>query len=205
MEQVANSLLRKGHTGAGKPPTVGAHWAARFLQRHPQYVVQKQKPLARERKNALKPENFQTHFEDYRIAKAEKGIHDEDTYYYDETGLRAGLGKDQWVVIKDDTSIRLYVEDPDNQEYITLECVGDDGDVIPNMLILSAKQHLEEFLRRMIWRTVCPLLSAIRVTSMMKLGYNGLKSLMSALEEKGKEHARCYSWTELAVILTKNL
>lgn len=97
------------------------------------------------------------------------------------------------------------MEDPDNQEYITLECVGDDGDVIPNMLVLSAKQHLEEFLRRMIWRTVCPLLSAIRVTSMMKLGYNGLKSLMSALEEKGKEHARCYSWTELAVILTKNL
>lgn len=63
------------------------HWTARFLQRHPQYVVRKQKPLATERKNAHKLETFQTHFEDYRSAKVEKGIHDEDIYNFDETGF----------------------------------------------------------------------------------------------------------------------
>lgn len=85
MEQAANALLKKGQTGGGKPPIVGAHWVARFLQRHPQYVVRKQKPLATERKNAHKPETFQTHFEDYRVAKREKGIHNEDIYNFDET------------------------------------------------------------------------------------------------------------------------
>lgn len=84
--------------------------------------------------------------EDYCTAKAEKGIHDEDTYNFDEMGFWAGVGKDQLVIIKNDTSTRLYLEDSENQEYITLvECVGGDGDVIPNMLILSAKQHLGIF------------------------------------------------------------
>lgn len=145
LEQAANALLRKGHTGGGKPPTVGGHWAARFLQRHPQYVAQKQKPLFEERKNALKPETFQTHFEDYRITKTEKEIHDEDIYNFDETRFRARVGKDQWLITKDDTSTRLVLEDPDNEEYITsIECVGGGGDVIPNMLILSGKQHSEK-------------------------------------------------------------
>ena len=140
LEQAANSLLKKWYTRSGKPPIVGAHWTARFLQRHPQYVVRKQKPLATEKKNAHKPETFQTHFEDYRSAKVEKGIHDEDTYNFDETGFRVGVGKDQWVITKDDSNARLYMEDPNNREYITsVECVGGGGDVIPNMLILSGK------------------------------------------------------------------
>lgn len=145
LEQAANSLLRKGHTGGGKPPTVGGHWAARFLRRHPQHVVRKQKPLATERKNALKPETFQTHFEDYRAAKTEKGIHDEDIYNFDETWFRAGIGKDEWIITNDGTSTRLNLEDPNNWDYITsVECVGGGGDVIPNMLILSEKQHLKK-------------------------------------------------------------
>lgn len=57
-----------------------------------------------ERKNAHKPETFQTHFEDYRVAKTEKGIHNENIYNFDETGFRAGVGMDQWVITKDDTN-----------------------------------------------------------------------------------------------------
>ena len=41
------------------------------------------------------------------------------------------------------------MEDPDNWEYITLvKCVGGKGDVLPNMLILSGKQHLEEYFEK---------------------------------------------------------
>ena len=40
----------------------------------------------------------------------------------------------------------MYMEDPKNREYlISLECVGGGGDVLPNMLILSGKQHLEKW------------------------------------------------------------
>ena len=56
------------------------------------------------------------------------GIHDEDIYNFDETGFRAGVGKDPWFITKDDKIARLYMEDPDNQEYITsVECVGGGG------------------------------------------------------------------------------
>lgn len=43
----------------------------------------------------------------------------------------------------------MYIEDPDNREYITsVECVGGGGDVLPNMLILSGKQHLEKYFEK---------------------------------------------------------
>ena len=58
LEQAANLLLKKGYTGSGKLPIIGAHWTAQFLQRLPQYVVRKQKPLYTERKNVHKPETF---------------------------------------------------------------------------------------------------------------------------------------------------
>lgn len=94
LEQAANSLLKKGYIGSEKLPIVGAHWTARFLQRHPQYVLQKQKPLVIKRKNVHKLETFQTHFEDYCSVKVEKGIHNEDTYNFDDTGFRVGVDKD---------------------------------------------------------------------------------------------------------------
>lgn len=38
------------------------------------------------------------------------------------------------------------MEDPENREYLSsFECVGEGGDVLPNMLILSGKQHLEKW------------------------------------------------------------
>ena len=93
LEQATNALLNEKYIKGGKPPTVKAHWA-RFLQRHPQLVVQKQKPLATERKNVHKPETFQTHFKNYCVAKTEKGIHNEAIYNFEETGFRAEVKKD---------------------------------------------------------------------------------------------------------------
>ena len=62
-----------------------------------------------------------------------------------ETGFRIGVGQDQWVITKNELG-RLYMEDPENREYLSsLECVGGGGDVLPNMLILSGKQHLEKW------------------------------------------------------------
>ena len=41
------------------------------------------------------------------------------------------------------------MEDPDNWEYITLiECVGDRGDILSNMLVLSRKQYLEKYFEK---------------------------------------------------------
>ena len=41
------------------------------------------------------------------------------------------------------------MKDPDNWEYITsIECIGDRGDILPNMLILSRKQHLKKYFKK---------------------------------------------------------
>lgn len=48
------------------------------------------------------------------------------------------------------------MEDPDNREYITLvKCVGGKGDILPNMLILNGKQHLEYFEKNNLDNNVC--------------------------------------------------
>lgn len=44
------------------------------------------------------------------------------------------------MIIKDKSGC-LYMEDPENYEWLSfLECVGREGDIVPNMLILSRKQ-----------------------------------------------------------------
>lgn len=35
-------MIRRAHGGKGSPPVAGEHWARRFLERHPQYLVRKQ-------------------------------------------------------------------------------------------------------------------------------------------------------------------
>ena len=53
VSSIANRILRRAHNDPTMdPPKVGPQWALRFLQRHPEYIIKKKKPLAIERKNA---------------------------------------------------------------------------------------------------------------------------------------------------------
>lgn len=145
LEQAANSLLKKDHQGKGPALSVGPHWAERFLKRHPQYFVHKQKLLAVERKNAESPETIKQHFDEFKEAKTSHGVADGDVYNFDETGFRAGCGRQKKVITKEEKA-RVVLENPENRDFISsLECVSGDGSVIPNMIILSGKSHLEKF------------------------------------------------------------
>lgn len=73
----------------------------------------------------------------------QKNIYDHDCYNFDETGFRFGVERNQWVITKDESG-RLYMEDPENREYLSaVKCVRGGEDVLPNMLILSEEQYLE--------------------------------------------------------------
>ena len=75
------------------------------------------------------------HFEEYRVARLERGIVDEDTWNMDETGFRIGCGRDHWVMTLHKIE-EIHLHDPDNRTYITsAECVSAMGVVIPSMLI----------------------------------------------------------------------
>ena len=79
----------------GWPFYIGANWAAQFLQKYPQYVIQEQKPLVKEKKNAHKPKTFQTYYKDYCIAKTKKEIYNKDIYNFDKMKFWVGIGKDE--------------------------------------------------------------------------------------------------------------
>ncbi len=144
-EQVVNSLLKKNHRGKGPPPTVGPHWADQFLKRNPQYFVHKQKPLAVEQRNAESLETIMQHFDEFKEAKTSHGVADGDVYNFDETRFRAGCERQQKVITKEEKA-HVVLEDPDNRDLISsLECFGGDGSVIPSIIILSGKSHLEKF------------------------------------------------------------
>ena len=73
----ANDILRRGFTPSEsdtEPPKVGPHWTRRFLERHPEFKVRKQRSIDSKRKNAHDPESFEDWFRRYKALVDEKGI-----------------------------------------------------------------------------------------------------------------------------------
>ena len=141
----ANSILKRAYPDSATPPTVSKSWAQRFLNRHPEYFVKKQKPLTADRMNTHDPDNLLRHFERFRDVRAKYGIHIIDTYNFDETGFWIGVGRAQQIITRD-TYQRAYIPDPDNRKSLTaIETIGGNGHVLPSMLILSGTQHLEKW------------------------------------------------------------
>ena len=141
----ANYLLAQAYSGPSTPPIVGDHWAARFLDRNPQYHKRKQKPLAAIQKASHSVESLQAYFEAYRSLKEKLGIADEDTWNMDETGFRVGCGKAHWVITTDPNR-PLLLMDSDNRDYLTsVECISGGYRDIPPMLILAGVNILEKW------------------------------------------------------------
>lgn len=62
------------------------------------------------------PVIIQTHFDDFWVAKIDKGIHDHDCYNFNKTDFKIGVGQDQQVITKDESDC-LNMEDLENREY----------------------------------------------------------------------------------------
>jgi len=91
----ANAILAYGHTSPDPAPRVGDYWAPRFLDRHPEYDIRKQKTIHSDRKNAHQPDNIRTWFDKYHAVCQEYNIQPADQYNFDKTGFRIGIGQDQ--------------------------------------------------------------------------------------------------------------
>ena len=52
VRSAANGILRRAHQDITKPPVVGPDWPQRFLDRYPEFVVRKKKPISIHRKEA---------------------------------------------------------------------------------------------------------------------------------------------------------
>ena len=144
----ANAILKASHSIPNSiAPTVGHQWATRFLKRHPQYYIRRQKTLDLNRKNAHNPEVFLEWFTMFKNVIQEKDIQDADCYNMDETGFRIGIGKDQEIITRN-SERRAFFASSNNRESVTVvECVSENGRVLPPLVILPGQTHQE------IWYT----------------------------------------------------
>jgi len=144
----ANSILRQNYTSgdsASAPPTVSSSWTNRFLDRHPEFYIRKQKTLEEERKRAHDPKTILDWFQRFRLLCEEKGIVKEDLYNFDETGFRIGVGRDQWILTLDPER-QSYLPSTTNRELITCcEVISGNRHVLPPMVILPGVLHLEDW------------------------------------------------------------
>ena len=97
LSAIANRILYNN----GQTRRITEHWAPRFIKRHAEYFVRKQKPLSVARKATQDPEVILKRFEEYEALRAEYRILNKDTWNFDETGFRIGVGRSQIVVTRD--------------------------------------------------------------------------------------------------------
>ena len=113
------------------PPTVSALWSHRFLKRHPEFHIHKQKTLDQERKNAHNPVQLLDWFKQYPAVVEEKGIQARDIYNFDETRFRIRVGKAQWIVTLDPNH-QSYLGSSMNLDLVTsCERISVDGEGLP--------------------------------------------------------------------------
>jgi len=144
----ANAILARAHHDSSTPaPTISRMWTGRFLQRHPEYLIRKQKTLDVKRKEleAHDIDDLNGWFDRYKSIRDKKGILPQNTYNFDETGFRIGIGKDQWVVTRDSKKPLSFASST-NQELVTvIETISGDGAVLPPMIIVSGKLQMEDW------------------------------------------------------------
>src|ERR1700704_1643084 len=74
----------------------------------------------------------------------ENGIQTEDIYNFDETGFAMGLITTAKVITRAEYYGRRSILQPGNREWVTsIECVGATGYILPPMVILKGKVHIE--------------------------------------------------------------
>jgi hypothetical protein len=113
IKTAADDLLKSTHEGSGNPPKVGINWATSWLRQHPEFRVLLQKPIEENRFKALSRDVVDAFFAAFKKAIEEHGIRRTNIYNMDETGLRIGVGRGQWVIVPaDDLYQTITIRNP---------------------------------------------------------------------------------------------
>jgi hypothetical protein len=95
-----------------------------------------------QRKRAQQPEAIAEWSQDYNAFKIQWGILDEDTWNFDECGMRSGIAKSQFIFTQMGHSV--FIPQGNNRELVSLvETISGARVVIPPMIIVGAKTILE--------------------------------------------------------------
>ena len=146
----ANSILQKcqAKDDINPAPTVSPAWSKRFLSRYPEFHIRKQKTIDHDRKNVHDPDVISAWFARYKSLCEEKGIQKANTYNFEQTGFRVGVGKDQWIVTLDPQH-PYYLGSSTSRELVTCcQVISGDGYVLPPMVILPGVLHQEDWVTK---------------------------------------------------------
>jgi hypothetical protein len=136
----ANEILAAA-AGNDKPLVVGENWATRWMDRHTEFKIQKEKSIEIERQRAMNVGQIQDFFTKYHDTIDKYKIKKEDIWNMDETGLRVGVGRGQWVVIpagEEQGRFKNLIGSHGDTEHVSVvECISADGTVIAPLIIIK--------------------------------------------------------------------
>ncbi|EKG09398.1 DDE superfamily endonuclease CENP-B-like protein [Macrophomina phaseolina MS6] len=131
LQSSAYQLLVRAHSDpTTKPPPIGRNWVVRFLTRHPELSVIKQKPVEILRTTSHDPAAISRYFTRLKRVIDEHGIQLADIWNYDETGFRVGIGDSQWIITLQPDRKAILLSDSCRELVTCCECISADGGVI---------------------------------------------------------------------------
>jgi hypothetical protein len=146
----ANYLLFRAHDPTSSsaplsPPKVDARWAKRWIQRNPDLFIRRQQTLSLVRAVAHDEAVIRRWFNGLAKLIHHHRIEPRNTWNFDETGFRIGVGKSQWVITFNPWD-KLYLPTPDDRTSVTIvECINAINAVLPPMIIIKAQIMMERF------------------------------------------------------------
>jgi predicted HTH domain antitoxin len=137
VREVANLLLQARLSTP--PPTVGIHWVAKFVRRHPDLQTRFSRRYDYRRALCEDEKTITTWFNFIRSTIIKYGILDDDIYNFDETGFALGLTATAKVIIRRSNGRRAVLQ-PGNREWVTvIESINAVGWALPPYVIFKGK------------------------------------------------------------------
>ena len=146
--QTANTILKIDHEAehpGTAPPTVSTRWAYAWIRREPEIFARRARQLDLARKASHDIPAIVQWFNGLEKIKSEYGIVPEDTWNFDETGFRVGVGRNQWILTFYPKK-KHYLPSPTCRDSLTaIEAVNACGKDIPPLIILPGSSFLEKY------------------------------------------------------------
>ena len=140
LEWECNCILVLHHTSLNNPPLCGNYWTTQFLQWHPEFSLCTKNPKELKRQAAEDPIALAAWFKEYNHTVGIYNIMVGDTYNYDETGVRLGIGKKEKVITTISKAFRITAAKDTSRESVTVaETISGNGAVLPPLVILAGK------------------------------------------------------------------
>ena len=139
----ANEILATAYNPVfdSPPPTVGENWSRRWIKRHPEFSKRLEKPIEAERQCAMNAKSISEFFNRFNTICTTDEIAKEDIWNMDETGLRVGVGRGQWIIVPTnqvDSRFKNLIWSLGDTEHISvIEAISAGCTVIAPLIIIK--------------------------------------------------------------------